>query len=196
LFFDKGNIEKAIKSDLKESEFNKNKVKFTPVVAGVPKETCPRCDGKLKLKTDSKDSVTANIYYCKECGGIWLEHGEYDNVKKIFDLQKAEFTKDGRSIRKARDDDWLFYPYIYYPYITGGHVSSSSGSSSSGSSYSGGHHGGGGSSSCVASSCACVSCACVSCVCACACAGGGAAGCSPKDKFNQIHLYDNVEKGK
>lgn len=187
LFFDKGNIEKAFKHNLKESGFNKNKVVFT-AAKEVPRTTCPRCDGDLKYRTQTKGATTAHIYYCHECGGIWLERGEYENVKKLFDLQKEELKKDGKSVRSVEDEHWFFYPYIYYPYVTGGHAHSSSGSSGGGS-YSGGHYGGGGSSSCVASSCACVSCACVACACACACAGGGAAGCSPKDKFNQISLY-------
>jgi len=173
LFFDRGEIEKLLKNEVAGSTlsmgFTGNVSPAPAAVSHGPVTTCERCGGNMEEVRKTFNGTTATLSFCKDCGGLHIQSGEYDKILQIHDGQKMELEDKGTSVRDVPDDHWLFYPNIYYPTITG-HVTSGGG----------GFRGGGG----------CVGCACAACACACACAGGGHAGCSPKDKFNGICLYD------
>jgi len=183
LFFDRGEIEHALKGGIPPSDLTKGFAKL-PVAEGAPPGpvmTCERCGGTMEEVRRTFSGTTAALSFCRDCGGLHLQAGEYDSLLRIHEGQMKELGDKGIPVMSVPNDHWLFYPYIYYPRITGharDRVSVASGSylhpAALPNTY----------------ACACVSCACVACACACACAGGGHAGCSPKDKFSGISLYD------
>jgi len=187
LFFDRGEIEQALKFGVTQSTLMGNIT--TSVAPGggrvspAPVHTCERCGGAMERihKSLLFSGIKATLYFCKDCGGLHLQRGEYDQLLQIHQSQKKELEDKGLSVQDVPNNHWLFYPYIYYPDITGHVPDSDQGRGRYRNGYFPvGHYGSAG----------CVSCACAICACACACAGGGHAGCSPKDRFNDISLYD------
>lgn len=186
-YFDKGEIESLIKKDVNEKEFNlTNKKTSTEPKSVITK--CPRCEGKMSKRERNKDGISAVIFVCEDCEGLWLNKGMYQTIKDKR-LEQEDAAK------KKKDDEDHYFPmawWLFYPHIG----TTGAASTSTITHFGGGKSGGGGSSGSYVSSCACVSCACVSaCACACACAGGGAAGCSPKNKLKQIQLDKLYPKG-
>jgi Zn-finger nucleic acid-binding protein len=168
-FFDKGEVESLLESDVNEAEFNTNHVVSFRDYSS-PVGSCPRCDGAMETVTRTSEYKDYHIYVCKDCRGIWMNKNIYQAIKEKRvqqDEQQQKRLVDAGETKSERKKAyyapswWWFYPYIFYPRQYQKDLAPKVP---------------------VSHSCACVSCACVSsCACACACAGGGAAGCAPKE---------------
>lgn len=182
-WFDKGEIESLVKKDAKESEW------FAASADAKSTETpwkhvsmCPRCNG-TDIGANRKEGLV--LYGCENCRGVWLDKGMFDKIKAKRLEQENEFDE-----KKKKDDDsflltwFLFYPWIMSTGHSSGYAINHLGGGSSGGAGSEGSIGGGSSDGG-----GCVSCACVaSCACAACCAGGGAAGCAPKDSVGLKYI--------
>jgi Zn-finger nucleic acid-binding protein len=59
---------------------------------------CPRCDGKLALQEFDGGALTE----CTDCGGIWLEESEFENVTDDREAAAVTNFVKGRSTRVER----------------------------------------------------------------------------------------------
>ncbi|MFA5928007.1 MAG: zf-TFIIB domain-containing protein [Candidatus Margulisiibacteriota bacterium] len=67
---------------------------------------CPKCDGHLK-NINIHDRIF--IDKCEKCKGIWLDHGEFDDVLKLDPRIINKIEQDAPADQKPSMADDLFY---------------------------------------------------------------------------------------
>jgi len=90
LWFDKGELTEAINKeiwDTAEFELEEELFDDEELKQGVDLDKieiiCPRCKGDKKMiKMPSSRNKNVVIDYCEKCAGIWLDAGEYNEMRK------------------------------------------------------------------------------------------------------------------
>jgi Zn-finger nucleic acid-binding protein len=77
-----------------DNETVRNRLTNFPEVGEDSHISCPRCDGKMKLRHENEVEVD----FCTSCRGVWLDLGEKDALRYQLEWEKHRETEDSARV--------------------------------------------------------------------------------------------------
>jgi len=116
-WFDKYELEEAVNKeiwDTVEFELEEGPLEDEELLKEVDlnkkEAACPHCKNNKKMvKKPSKRNPKVIIDYCEDCGGIWLDAGEYEKISQ-------------RSLLEAKLENIIDFFRLHFPHIFRGNV--------------------------------------------------------------------------